>query len=1043
MRSIEAKLSPTLLNTGINQSAGTRGGIPGSLEYLINGRIRSAGRIEPRCGSSALAPLTKGGGGSRSYADSSAIPRATEHPAFLAYANGEKIVGTTAGDLYAYDGTFLEFRGCFSAAQPVGRIAALASANPEAPISGAIAASAVTSTGYKIVAAGTDALSLMWVVLNPEDVVIYRGEGVTIETGSWPRCVAESTRLILIYQAGTTVTAISHETSTGVVVATSATVMTLAATTAQWDTTGYNSSQWYVAGRTGATTVTVQLVTTLTLGATRTLTTTGEAKVSLWGDATNANVWVGYHDDPGGTRDVGFTVFGAALGTTVFAKTTIVTGLVTAGPALFGPRYSRAGANSDAFYVFYVSAGGVAAARYGYVVSGAVTPSTPHSAFNFFPVSKPDVQQRFWAIEEPVAPNQDLSPGVGQYVLFRHSEAPGSTSPTLTVELATPIDIGHETAYGSSFNYFHAVAVQSESPGDKTYMALPFSLQSVSAGGAVSTFTSAAIFLYEYQRYNQAPTAASSAGDELVIAGQPTSSVGQGGFAGNASYYGGVGACEIGYAQAPRIASAVSWTAGTFVYQAIYKWPDEQGRAHFSAPSPPFELTQAAAGSGAVIVTDTRVGQRHVADSQRVSVLCYRTVDGGIVPQLMAECEVPSATGLVTFTNGDGDATIAQNEFIPTAGGVLPVRLAPSCRYVRGAEERLWCGGLWDRDIIEASRIRVPGEPYQFTGDASHQVVLPDDNTGLAYQDGQLVAFTATGIYLIGGDGPNDQGAGAFLPPRALVRGLGCTEAESASILETELGIVFRSPSSWWLIPRGFGAPVDIGANVQDESPHCLASCVTETTDYRLARFLVTSANSYSADTVLTLDLTNMQWSRDTYSGGTFGTIGAWPEGLVLATYSLERAAAGGVANVLWSESEALDGDAAGTSVYIPLSLRTNWQYPFGPGGWGRINRVQLSAEPLDGGGADVRSDTLTLTIDTDQNTYAPSWGITANSSSGPFYREVVPLKPTCTCYRVTVHAVQTTGAAMPGLRLLSLTAEIGPDGQELGIRPLTNAERS
>ena len=119
-------------------------------------------------------------------------------------------------------------------------------ANPANPLSGAIAASAVTSTGYKIVAAGTDALSLLWVVLNPDDVVIYRGEGVTIETGSWPRCVAQGTKLLLIYQAGTTVTAISHETSTGLVVATSGTVMTLAASTALWDTTAYDGTQWYV-----------------------------------------------------------------------------------------------------------------------------------------------------------------------------------------------------------------------------------------------------------------------------------------------------------------------------------------------------------------------------------------------------------------------------------------------------------------------------------------------------------------------------------------------------------------------------------------------------------------------------------------------------------------------------------------------------------------------------------------------------------------------------------------------------------------------------
>ena len=1037
-RSIEGKLAPIVLNAGMNQSAGIHGGIAGSLEYAINCRIRASGRLQRRCGTTAVAALSKAPDG-RSYGDSAALPRATERPMFAATYQGDAYVASTAGDVYLYDGTFFEFRGCCSAVQPMGRTCVLAQGDMTSPLDPTTPAVAVTSTGYRLVAT-TDYASpyyLRFVVIGPDGVVLYRGgNSVTASAVTYPRvrAVAQGTKLILLYRSGSNIEGISLETSTGVVVATAGTVRALNSATSGWDATSYDSNAWYIVARTGASTCTVQAVNVLTPGSTGTFSTTGEVTLSIWGDSTNSNLWIGYLDDPSGTPTAGFVTFTTAF-VSVYAKTTILTSATSA--PLFGPRYSRAGANADTFFVLG-STSGVYATHYGHVVSGTVTPATPQVKFWTYPLTKPDTQQRWWAWMR----NPDVGAPL-QFVMFRYSETPSTALSPVTVEASAPMSAEAFVNYTPGF---HAVAVQSESAGARTFVALPQMLTTANFS-STATVNSVGVYLYEYARYNQEPHLDVDLSSDCIVAGQPTALDGLGTVSGNATL-GGVGAFEIGFPQQPVITGSVvtpspgTVAAGSYQYQAIFQWADQLGRRHVSAPSLVHELDLTEASSVVITVSDCQLGQRMVgADVQRPTVLLYRTVDGGEVPQLLPLAEPStSAAGTVTFTDIYTDAVVSLNEFLPTAGGVLPNRLAPSCRYVRTAEDRVWLGGLWDENILEASKILIPTEPPNFTLDASHQVVLPGPCTGLAYQDGQVVAFTPDGIYLVGGDGPNDQGAGAFLPPRALVRGLGLMREESASILETEHGIIFRSPSSWWLIPRGFGTPQDIGASVQDENPHCIASALTETTEYRLARFLVAASGEYSSGTVLTLDLTNMQWFRDTYDGGAFGAIGAWPDGIALCQYSLARSGSA-VSNVIWAESESANTDAAATVTYIPYSVRTNWQYPFGPSGWGKVNRVQVALEPRDSA-----TQTLTVTVETDANSYAPSaWSVVGTVAGGPQYREaVMPGGQTrCTTYRATVAVTQASGSAVAGFRLLSVTAEIGPDGQESGMRMLTDAERA
>jgi len=1037
-RSTEGKLVDIPLGSGMNQAGGTRGAQPGTLEYATNSRIRAAGRIERRCGSQAIAATSQGGGGARAVSDSSAIPRPTERPAFITSSGDVSLLGTTSGDIWFYDGTYHEFRGCFSSSRPVGRSTAIATSDIGNAVAGTIPATAVTASGYTLVACVTESLSVLLVITNPEGAVVYRGEGLSVAAANpFVRAVAQGDRLILVYHesGGALVRAVSHSIASGIVIVGSeTTVLTMSSSAGSYDVTPYDSSVWYVAGSAsdggGGDIISVVEVFIVTpTGNTAQVVTTGSAKVSLWGDTTNDQLWVGYLDDPSGTAVAGFTVFPVPLAAATYPKTAILSSPSVDSesmPPLFGPRYSRAGANADAFFALGTYASSIYATRVGFVVSG--TPSISHTQHHVSPVSKPDLQQRFWAIPDPI---DELTPG--QFLLLRFSEEPGDTG-TLIVDMSTPLDVGHfALPPDGSFN---TVAVVSEDAGASTFFALPTALTTATDASSPDSVQQC-VSLYEYRRYNQEPIVGFALVDELIIAGQPTSSAGLATTTGTSKYNRGIGAFELGIPQIPRIFSATATPAGggipagTYLYQALHVWIDRLGRKHISTPSSPLSVTLTVPSSVAVVVSGCTLGQRLVGSALQVATLLYRTVAGGQVPQLLPLGELgESATGVNTFTDTFLDAVVSENEFMPTAGGVLPVRLAPTCRHTRAAEERLWLGGLWDGSIIEASRIRVPGEPYHFTQDASHQVVLPADCTGLAYQDGQIVAFTERAIYLIGGDGPNDQGAGQFLPPRAYVSTIGCPSTESGSILETEIGIFFRSTSSWWIIPRGFGAPVDIGASIQDEPVHCIASAYTETSGFRLARFLVGATGDYSSDTVLVYHLDNGQWTRDTYAAD-IGTMGQWPTGLAMFRYDLDRVpVTGAVANVIRYEQEDVGADYDGT---ITQAIRTNWQYPFGMGGWGAVKKVLIAAESLTANGA----QTLTVTVETDSNSYTPSaWATTG--AEDPVYRGIDVKVTRCTCYRVTVQQSAEVpdegGAYGEGLRFLSITAEID---SEQGIRLL------
>jgi hypothetical protein len=1044
----------------MNQERGDRGAPPGTLTTVQNARILNGG-LQKRPGTSAITGATFNVSSAQALSDTSEDSRPVEHPAFIGRIGSQKIAATSAGVAFTKTSGQWLVAGGVSSAQPARKRLGISPSLPTRPVGPHVAGCAVSSTGYICTAAGYGA-ELRVTVESPDGAPVYERDVVIGAANIIVRVVNVGSVFLVCYQASASTT-ITVRTLTivngGIVDGGTASAATLNNAASCWDTSTFDGTNWFLVWQSGATTVTVaRMAGTSAAGSATFASTDNLTYLSIWADPPTATgrVFVGIVDDPTGTPSAQFRVFTAGPVASL-GPTTISTVFTPIAPPLFGPLYTRSPGIGDAFCVFSVDMGspsgtevvGTITAR---IVGGSVE-SNQLRCFNVLPVSKPDAQHRVWAITYAPGTNYQTA----QIALLRFADADAVAAvggPGPLVDLASPVMETMGSAYhpfAQASRAFHAVAVTSEDAGGSAFFALPVVLTSrTNASGATEPTTR--VDVYEYTRWNQEPhRQCVPTGLSAVVSGQPTELYGiQTQISGSPFVTGGV---ELGFLQGPVILSATTTpsgsglAAGSYVYQAVSQWVDDEGRRHLSAPSAPLTVTLAVPSSVALNIAGGYCGQR-ISPERDVEVaspltLVYRTQNAGTeAQQVPIATTEPGATwsGFIQATDTVADSIIDDNEFIYTAGGVLPNVLGPSCRYIAVSEERLWCGGLWDSNLIECSKIRVPGEPYNFTGHPSHQVVIPGEVSGLAYMDGQVVVFTEDAIYLVGGDGPNDQGAGGFAPPRALVRGIGCPRVQSASILETELGIIFRSAMGFYLIPRGFGSPQFIGGPVHDEDEVVLSAATTTTENYRLARFLVCASGETKSDTVLTLDLTNMQWVRDEYqvngsiTGQGFSEIGEWPDGLALFSYGLQRT---DNLSVIWAEDEDLTGDAAaasaGASTYISARAQTAWIQPWGPLGVGRVTRVQLACEPL---GA---SQSVTISVETDANTIQSN-AFSVTSAESAAYREIQIKEPTCSAFRVTVEDSAGSDGSVAGVRLIGIGCELQPHG---GMRAVKDDERA
>jgi len=483
---------------------------------------------------------------------------------------------------------------------------------------------------------------------------------------------------------------------------------------------------------------------------------------------------------------------------------------------------------------------------------------------------------------------------------------------------------------------------------------------------------------------------------------------------------------ESGFMHAPVIQSATATaggalTAGTYLYRAVYEWQDPQGRRHRSAPSDPVSLTVAAGNLTGTLAIASLTG---FARRGYPTVHVYRTLVGGtsyhrVTPNTGAPAAYNLGVATITYADTMSDANAATSEFLYTDGGVVPNIYPPPCTFLAECNGRIWLGGQLDRNVLTASKVLVDGEPTQFSDEAEFSVFLPEECTGIASIDGTVVAFAREGIYLISGDGPNDEGVGSFSPPVKLPADVGCIDWRS--VVSTSLGIFFQSKRGIYLLPRGFNTPAFVGIDVIDTMasfPICMsATLVSEPASSGklgeiTVRFMMANAENSTFAVCLVYDLRVGGWSVDISPNNSpqLGPAGTWNDAFV-QTKSLS-----GHFDSIWQESSSTFDDAGS---FVTTELGTGDIRPFGVAGYGGFERVVVLGEYR--GAAFVN---VTVSVDganLDNFSFNVS-GADPGASDGSVYLDVTPRVRMGSAIRVTVS--DTAGTPSEGFIAQALFIE-------------------
>jgi hypothetical protein len=482
---------------------------------------------------------------------------------------------------------------------------------------------------------------------------------------------------------------------------------------------------------------------------------------------------------------------------------------------------------------------------------------------------------------------------------------------------------------------------------------------------------------------------------------------------------------ETGFSSAPVIQSITGSGGGgltgasNYLYVAVFEWLDASGRRHRSIPSDPFLFASGANSTATLAIKPLISTSRSGAPSLHV----YRTLAGGasyhrVTPNVGAPGASPS-TATVAYVDLMADTTAAANEFLYTDGGVVANALPPPCTFMTVCGGRIWLGGQLDRNVITASKILVDGEPTQFSDEAEFSVFLPEGCTGLASIDGTVVAFAREAIYLISGDGPNDEGVGSFSPPQKLPSDVGCIDWRS--VVSTSQGIFFQSKHGIYLLPRGFNTPVFVGFEVVDTMaifPICMSATLVSVpaSSGKLGevtvRFVMGNAENSPFAVCLVYDLRARGWSVDISPNNSpqLGPGGTWSDTFV-QTKSIS-----GHFDSIWQESNSTFDDGGS---FITTELGTGDIRPFGVAGYGGFERVVVLGEFRGAAFVNVNVSVDAATPDFfsfDVSAADPGVG------DGSVYLDVTPRVRMGSAIRVTVS--DTSGTASEGFIAQALFIE-------------------
>lgn len=276
-------------------------------------------------------------------------------------------------------------------------------------------------------------------------------------------------------------------------------------------------------------------------------------------------------------------------------------------------------------------------------------------------------------------------------------------------------------------------------------------------------------------------------GEETVIGGSAPHLLAKG-------YVAEVGFMGVGF---PFLTAAVlagaGGTPGSYIAQAVWRWTDEAGQIHRSAPSLPVPFTTTGGNTNVRFGVSTPVVTEREYGVMQIELYITEVAAVAASPKYLFKTVAAAATGSQDILAA-ALITSAQAEPLYTNGGVFQNMTVSADGGVVTMGRRMW---LSDGESAYASKLLRAGYAPAWNNEGSLVVTPPATAgriVGLQAMDDKVILLCERGIYMTQGEGPDDLGIGPdFLVPYK-VADIGCAGPLSSDV--TDKGVVFHTTNS-------------------------------------------------------------------------------------------------------------------------------------------------------------------------------------------------------------------------------------------------------
>jgi len=255
---------------------------------------------------------------------------------------------------------------------------------------------------------------------------------------------------------------------------------------------------------------------------------------------------------------------------------------------------------------------------------------------------------------------------------------------------------------------------------------------------------------------------------------------------------------------------------GNRAYVALYKWTDNTGKDHFSAPT--LKALEVNFNSG----TDTqgamiRVPTLRLTEKEDVVLELYRTeADGTTFYKVTTDLNPifnNKTVDYIDIPDTLSDTELITRELLYTTGNVIENISFPACSLIAVYGDRLAIVGEEENTVL-FSKLVSEGRPVEPT-DLIQKYFAPVGGkiTAIAEAQAAFVAFQSDACHYLNGTGPNNTlQQDDFTSIELVASDIGCTDVDS--VVLTPGGLMFKSRKGIYNLAIG-SAPMYIGDKIE------------------------------------------------------------------------------------------------------------------------------------------------------------------------------------------------------------------------------------